>query len=353
MSEHSADIIAVQGNPGFDIARLEQYMRIHVDGFTGRVDIARFKGGQSNPTFQLTADGKRYVLRKKPDGLLLPSAHAVEREYRAISALRDTDVPVARTYCLCEDSTVIGTPFYIMEHVDGRILWDPSLPGMAGDERRAMYDEMNRVVAALHKVDYKAVGLDDFGTPGNYFIRQIGRWTKQYRATETEPIEAMDRLIDWLPQHIPASDETTIVHGDLRLDNMIFHKTEPRILAILDWELSTLGHPLADFAYHALTWRLTAAEFRGMAGCDLDALGIPSEQRYVQEYCRRTGRTSIPPQDWDFYLAYSMFRLAAILFGILRRAHDGTASSAQALETGKKARGIAQAAWRQVEDIGV
>jgi aminoglycoside phosphotransferase (APT) family kinase protein len=351
MSEDSNCVFPLQGDPGFAVADLEHYMRAHVDGFEGKVEVARFKGGQSNPTFQLNAGSKRYVLRKKPAGLLLPSAHAVEREYRVITALRDTDVPVARTYCLCEDSAVVGTPFYIMEHVDGRILWDPSLPGMANEERTAIYKDIIRVVAALHKVDYKKLGLEDFGRPGNYFERQIARWTKQYRAAETERMEAMDQLIAWLPEHIPPSDESAIVHGDLRLDNLIFHKDEPRILAVLDWELSTLGHPLADFAYHALPWRLTAEQFRGMAGCDLALLGIPSETHYVQDYCQRTGRQAIPQDEWDFYLAYSMFRLAAILQGILQRSLDGTATSAEALETGKKARGIAQAGWRQVQGI--
>lgn len=352
MDSNLNDAVTRQNAPGFDVASLQRYMTANIDGFGGTLEVARFKGGQSNPTFQLSAGGRRYVLRKKPAGQLLPSAHAVEREYRVISALRHTDVPVAHTYCLCEDSEVIGTPFYIMEHVDGRILWDPRLPGMRPQERSAIFDEMNRVVASLHKLDYQTLGLEDFGKPGNYFERQIGRWTKQYRASETEPIAAMDRLIEWLPAHIPASEETTIVHGDLRLDNMIFHKSEPRIMAILDWELSTLGHPLADFAYHALTWRLTADEFRGTADSNLAALGIPLEAEYLDKYCRRSGRAPIPPEEWEFYLAYSMFRLAAILQGILRRALDGTASSAEALATGKKARRIAEAAWRQVEGIG-
>ncbi|HJV86979.1 MAG TPA: phosphotransferase [Noviherbaspirillum sp.] len=345
------DTISATGGHGFDTVRLAQFMQAHVEGFSGELEVARFKGGQSNPTFLLTAGRQRYVLRKKPAGQLLPSAHAVEREYRVITALAGTGVPVARTYCLCEDSTVIGTPFYIMEYVDGRVLWDPTLPGMGKAERAAVYDDMNRVIAALHKVDYKAVGLDGFGKPGNYFERQIARWTKQYRASETDRIEAMDRLIEWLPTHIPPGDETGIVHGDLRLDNLIFHKEEPRILAILDWELSTLGHPLADFSYHMLTWRLTSGEFRGMAEYDLPALGIPSEAEYLQRYCERAGRASVPPADWDFYLGYSMFRLAAILQGILRRALDGTASSAEAVETGGRARRIAEAGWRQVEGI--
>lgn len=330
----------------FDTIRLERYLREQVPGVCGALEVARFKGGQSNPTYLLSAGNDRYVLRKKPAGQLLPSAHAVEREYRVITALSGTDVPVARTYCLCEDNAVIGTPFYVMEYVDGRVLWDPSLPGMAPEERAAIYDEVNRVVAALHKVDYRARGLEDFGKPGNYFERQIARWTKQYRASETDPLESMDRLIEWLPSHIPSSDETAIVHGDLRLDNMIFHPGEPRILAILDWELSTLGHPLADFAYHALTWRLRSDEFRGMAEFDLRSLGIPAEGDYVRTYCERTGRPPIPPEEWDFYLAYSMFRLAAILQGILRRALDGTASSAEAMQTGAKGRRIADLGWR-------
>jgi aminoglycoside phosphotransferase (APT) family kinase protein len=349
MSVNEIDSSFAAAHPGFSIENLHSTMSANVEGFHGKLDVARFSGGQSNPTYMLSAGGQRYVLRKKPAGELLPSAHAVEREYRVITALQGTGVPVARTYCLCEDSNVIGTPFYIMEYVDGRILWDPTLPGMSREERAAIYDDMNRVVAALHGVDHAAVGLADFGRPGNYFERQIARWSRQYRASETERIEAMDSLIDWLPANIPAGEETAIVHGDLRLDNLIFHPREPRILAILDWELSTLGHPLADFAYHALTWRLTADEFRGMHGVDLEALGIPSEQQYLRDYCRRTGRESIHPDHWNFYLAYSMFRLAAILQGIMRRALDGTAASAQAFETGKKARRIAEAGWRQAQ----
>jgi aminoglycoside phosphotransferase (APT) family kinase protein len=337
------------GGQELDTARLASYMREHVSGFEGTLEAQRFKGGQSNPTYLLSAGGQRYVLRKKPAGQLLPSAHAVEREYRVITALSATDVPVARTFCLCEDVDVIGTPFYVMEYVDGRILWDPALPGMTPTERAAIYGDVNRVVAALHKVDPQSVGLGDYGKPGNYFERQIARWTKQYRASETEPLESMERLIDWLPAHIPASDETRIVHGDLRLDNMIFHPTEPRVLAILDWELSTLGHPLADFAYHALSWRLRSDEFRGMAEHDLASLGIPSEAEYVRRYCERIGRVAVLPHEWNFYLAYSMFRLAAILQGILRRAMDGTAASAEAMETGARGRRIADLAWKQVQ----
>lgn len=330
----------------FETEDLLRYMEAHVDGFRGPLAVRRFSDGQSNPTYLLETPARRYVLRKKPAGKLLPSAHAVEREYRVISAVHGSDVPVSHAYCLCEDTSVVGTPFYVMEFVQGRVLWDPTLPGMAAAERGAIYDDMNRVVAALHRIDPATIGLADFGRPGNYFERQIGRWTKQYRASETEPIPAMDALIDWLPKNIPPGEENAIVHGDLRLDNLIFHPTEPRILAVLDWELSTLGHPLADFAYHALTWRLSADEFRGMRGVDLAALGIPDERAYLDSYCRRTARKPVPQHEWDFYLAYSLFRLAAILQGILKRAHDGNASSAQAFETGRRARPIAEAGWR-------
>lgn len=349
MSVTASEDKTASPDPGFETTRLQDYLETHVEGFRGPLGVRRFSDGQSNPTYLLDTPAQRYVLRKKPAGDLLPSAHAVEREYRVISALQGSGVPVARTYCLCEDSSVVGTPFYVMEYVHGRVLWDPALPGMEPDERRAIYDDMNRVVAALHSIDPAAVGLSDFGRPGNYFERQIGRWTTQYRASETEPIAAMDALIEWLPHNIPANDESRIVHGDLRLDNMIFHPTEPRILAVLDWELSTLGHPLADFAYHALTWRLSADEFRGMRGADLAALGIPDERSYLDAYCRRTGRAPVARHQWDFYLAYSMFRLAAILQGILKRARDGNASSAHAFETGRKARPIAEAGWRQAQ----
>ena len=330
----------------FDTDRLAVWMTAHVEGFSGTLQIEKFKGGQSNPTFMLTADGRKYVLRRKPPGKLLPSAHAVDREYRVISALAGSDVPVP-----CEDDSVIGTMFFIMDCVDGRILWDPSLPGMSPAERGAIFDEMNRVIAALHSVDYAAVGLADYGRPGSYFARQIDRWSKQYRASETERIEAMDQLMDWLPRNIPPGDETSIVHGDFRLDNTVFHPTEPRMLAVLDWELSTLGHPLADFAYHCMGWRLSPGQFRGLVGCDLAALGIPSEAEYVAAYCKRTGRAPIPPRDWEFYMAFNMFRLAGILQGIMARALQGNASSADAIEAGKRARPLAEEAWRQVERL--
>jgi aminoglycoside phosphotransferase (APT) family kinase protein len=331
-----------------DVGALAAYLQDRIDGVRAPLRAERFSGGQSNPTYLLTdAGGQRYVLRKKPAGTLLPSAHAVDREYRVMKALEQTGVPVASMYCFCDDAQVIGTPFYVMAFVEGRIFWDPALPELNASERRAMYDEMNRVVATLHKVDYQAVGLEGYGRPANFFERQIGRWTKQYHASATETIEAMNRLIDWLPAHIPGGDETTIFHGDLRLDNMIFHPREPRVLAVLDWELSTLGHPLADFAYHALPWRLTSEQFRGMAEKKPLPAGIPSERDYLLSYCKLTGR-AVDEADYEFCMAYSMFRLAAILQGILKRSLDGIASNAQARETGLKARSIAEAAWSQV-----
>jgi aminoglycoside phosphotransferase (APT) family kinase protein len=351
MSQDSSGTRPLGEQDALDAARLADWMQVHVAGFSGSLQVEKFKGGQSNPTFLLTAGDRRYVLRRKPPGKLLPSAHAVDREYRVISALAGSAVPVPRTYALCEDDSVIGTMFFIMDCVDGRIFWDPSLPGMDPAARTALYDEMNRVIAALHSVDYAAVGLADYGRPGSYFARQIDRWSRQYRASETEKIEAMDSLMDWLPQNIPPGDETCIVHGDFRLDNTIFHPTEQRMLAVLDWELSTLGHPLADFAYHCMGWRLSPGQFRGLVGYDLAALGIPSEADYVAAYCRRTGRDPIPPRDWEFYLAFNMFRLAGILQGIMARALQGNASSADAIEAGRRARPLAEEAWRQVERL--
>ena len=349
MQDQFTGTMPVQERHSFDVASLERYLRAHVAGFSGSLTVEQFKGGQSNPTFRLSAGGKHYVLRRKPPGKLLPSAHAVDREYRVITALHGTEVPVAKTFCLCEDDSIIGTAFYVMDYVAGRVLWDPALPGMDPPTRRAYFEELNRVIAALHSVDFAAVGLGDYGKPGNYIERQISRWTKQYRASETERIEAMENLIEWLPKNLPQGDETTIVHGDYRMDNVMFHPTEPKMLAVLDWELSTLGHPLADFSYHCMTWRLTPGQFRGMMGVDFAALGIPTEEEYVEMYCRRTNRSGIP--NWDFYMAYNMFRLAGILQGIMGRVKDGTAASAHALEQGKRARPMADAGWRQVEKI--
>ena len=345
-----ATIEQAQAAP-FDVDRLQQYLKQHIEDFHGPITVRQFDGGQSNPTFLLTTSDRRYVLRKKPAGVLLKSAHAVDREYRVISALHGTTVPVAKPHCLCEDEAVIGTPFYVMAFVEGRVLWDPALPGMTPDQRGAVYDEMNRVASALHCVDYTAAGLADYGRPDRYVERQIARWTQQYRASETGRMDAMERLIEWLPRNIPVSEESAIAHGDLRLDNLIFHPTEARILAVLDWELSTIGHPLADFSYHMMTWRLAPEEFRGLVGHDLFALGIPDEQTYLRLYCQRTGRNGIDPQEWNFYMAFNLFRLAAILQGIMKRALDGTASSPKALESGRRALAIAERGWRQVEEM--
>ena len=332
-----------------DAAALAAWLRANVDEGIRSLDVEQFQGGQSNPTYRVTAGNRRYVLRRKPPGKLLPSAHAIDREYRVMSALADTGVPVAKMLALCEDDAVIGTAFYVMEHVDGRILWDPALPGMAPAQRAAHYDELNRVIATLHQVDYAAAGLPDFGRTGNYIERQVARWSKQYQAAGAERIAAMDRLIEWLPSHIPVDDETSIVHGDYRLDNVIFHPTEPRILAVLDWELSTLGHPLSDFAYQVMAWRLAPEEFRGLKGADLAALGIPDEAEYVAAYCRRTGRQEIA--NWEFYLIFNMFRISAILHGVLSRAMQGNAASADAVEMGSRARPVADVAWNMAQKL--
>jgi aminoglycoside phosphotransferase (APT) family kinase protein len=312
-----------------------------------------FKGGQSNPTYKLITPGQSYVMRAKPGPVakLLPSAHAIEREFAVMRALGDTQVPVARMHVLCEDESVIGRAFYVMEFVQGRVLWDQSLPGLDRQARGAIYDEMNRVMAALHKVDFTRQGLAAYGKPGNYIERQVSRWSKQYVASITQPIAEMDHLMHWLPLHIPdsARDESlvSVVHGDYRLDNLIFHPSEPRILAVLDWELSTLGHPLADFSYHCMAWHIRPGTFRGIGGLDLESLGIPLEQDYIRRYCDRTGFAT--PQslarDWNFYMAYNLFRIAAILQGIAKRVEDGTASSEQARTSGAGARPMAELAW--------
>jgi aminoglycoside phosphotransferase (APT) family kinase protein len=330
--------------------RLEAWLRGHVEGFRGPLAAERFAGGQSNPSYRLDTGSGRYVLRRKPSGPLLPSAHAVDREFRVMRALADTPVPVPRVHALCEDAGVIGSAFYVMEFLDGRIFWDQRLPEIAGSaERGAMFDSMNAVIAALHNVDYAGVGLGDFGRRGNYMGRQIARWSRQYRASETETIAAMDRLIDWLPLHIPPESAPAIVHGDYRMDNLVFHKTGPRIIGVLDWELSTIGDPLADFAYHVMTWRVTPELFRGLAGIDFAALGIPDEAEYVAAYRRRTGREAVSA--WDFYMVYSLFRIAAILQGIAKRAVEGTASSAEAAEIGRIARPLAEQAWALAEGL--
>ena len=336
----------------FDVAALQAWLSAHMLGFKGPLQVEMFKGGQSNPTYKLVTPGKSYVMRAKPGPVakLLPSAHAIEREFAVMRGLQGTGVPVAQMHVLCEDESVIGRALYVMEFVQGRELWDQALPDMTREQRRDIYLEMNRVIAALHAVDHKAQGLENFGKPGNYFDRQIGRWSKQYRASVTQPIEEMDKLMDWLPANMPDSaraDITCIVHGDFRLDNMIFHADEPRILAVLDWELSTLGHPLADFSYHCMSWHIPPGSFRGIGGLDHDALGIPLEDEYIDLYCKRSGITTLAElkKDWNFYLAYNMFRIAAILQGIAKRVEDGTASSAQAKASGAGARPMAELAW--------
>jgi len=338
----------------FDDGALQEFLQARLDGFAGPLTVEQFKGGQSNPTYKLLTPGRSYVMRSKPGPAtkLLPSAHAIEREFTVMRALHASEVPVPRMLLLCEDESVIGRAFYVMEFMAGRVLWEQSLPGFDQAGRGAVYDEMNRVIAALHNVDPVAVGLADYGKPGNYFDRQIGRWSKQYVASVTEEIEAMDRLMEWLPAHIPASARDTaqvsVVHGDYRLDNLVFHASEPRIIAVLDWELSTLGHPLADFSYHCMSWHIAPGSFRGIGGLDLAALGIPDEKTYVRRYCERTGRSDPDAvmADWNFYLAYNLFRLAGILQGIAKRVVDGTASSAQARQSAAGTRPLAEMGWR-------
>ena len=338
----------------FDVAALTAWLAPRIEGFRGPLEVSQFKGGQSNPTYLLRTPGASYVMRAKPGpaAKLLPSAHAIDREFRVMGALHGRGVPVARMHVLCEDESVIGRAFYVMEYVQGRVFWDQSLPDLTPAQRGDIYDEMNRVIAALHSVDVAAAGLADYGKPGNYFDRQIGRWSKQYLASQTEVIEPMDRLLQWLPANVPASardaDQVSVVHGDYRLDNMIWHPDEPRVLAVLDWELSTLGHPLADFSYHCMAWHIPPGTFRGIGGLDLPALGIPSERDYVRRYCERTGRADPDAvmADWNFYLAYNLFRLASITQGIARRVLDGTAASAQARATGASTRPLAEMAWR-------
>lgn len=338
----------VQERHRFDIAALEAYLAKHIEGFSGPLEVEQFRGGQSNPTYRLSAGARRYVMRAKPGpaAKLLPSAHAIDREYRVMTALAKAGIPVPQTFCLCEDESVIGRAFMVMDCVEGRIFWQQDLPGLAPSERAALYEEMNRVLAALHGADYKAIGLEDYGRPGNYFARQIGRWSKQYLDdTEAGRDPNLDKLAEWLPAHTPAGDETTLVHGDFRIDNMIFHPTEPRILAVIDWELATLGHPLADFSYHLMTYRLPPLVIAGLVGADLAALNIPSEDAYVAAYCHRTGRDRI--DHLDFYIAYNLFRLGAIIHGIKGRMLRGTAASPNAREMVAALPVIAELGWQQ------
>ncbi|MBK0393481.1 phosphotransferase [Ramlibacter algicola] len=358
--DHFVGTRPVSDKHAFDTAALTAWLEANMPGFRGPLTVSMFKGGQSNPTYKLDTPGGSYVMRSKPGPVakLLPSAHAVEREFTVMSGLAGTDVPVPRMHCLCEDESVIGRAFYVMEFMQGRVLWDQALPQMDNAGRAAIYDEMNRVIAALHTVDFRARGLQDYGKPGNYFERQIGRWSKQYKASTdgagpmSQPIEAMERLVEWLPAHIPAAgrDESkvSIVHGDFRLDNLMFDATEPRVIAVLDWELSTLGHPLADFSYHCMAWHVPHSMSRGIGGLDHQALGIPTEDEYIRRYCDRTGLATVQDlkADWNFYMAYNMFRIAAILQGIAKRVEAGTASSAQAAASGAGARPMAELAWQ-------
>jgi aminoglycoside phosphotransferase (APT) family kinase protein len=345
------DVTAVRENHRFDEARLDAYLIERIAGFRGPLTIGQFVGGQSNPTFMLQTPDARFVLRKKPTGALLQSAHQVEREYRIIKALAQTDVPVPRVYLLCEDPEVIGTAFFVMDCVAGRIMRDPLMPDSNRKERAACYDSMNDVLARLHKVDINAVGLAGFGRPTGYVARQVARWSKQYEASRIEEIPEMDRLIEWVGNHIPSADETTIAHGDYRMENIIFHPTEPRVVAVLDWELSTLGHPLSDLSwcvrpYHCPPGIEGVLSFQGI---DLDASGIPAEQDFIDAYCRRVGRASVP--DLMFFVVFSFFRAAAIAQGIAMRAKIGTASGPDAAERGAKARLMAELGWALAQTL--
>jgi aminoglycoside phosphotransferase (APT) family kinase protein len=351
--DHFVGTRAVSERHAFDLDALSGWLAQNMEGFHGPLQVEMFKGGQSNPTYKLITPRQSYVMRAKPGPVakLLPSAHAVEREYAVMRGLYGTGVPVPRMHILCEDESVIGRAFYVMEFKEGRVLWDQSLPGMEPAQRGDIYREMNRVISALHTVNVAERGLSAYGKPGNYFERQIGRWSKQYVASITQPIVEMDRLMEWLPRNIPAMarDDSmlSVVHGDYRLDNLMFDAREPRICAVLDWELSTLGHPLADFSYHCMAWHIPPGSFRGIGGLDFAALGIPAEDEYIRMYCDSTGlaRPQDLKADWNFYMAYNMFRIAAILQGIAKRVETGTASSAQAVNSGAGALPLARMAW--------
>ncbi len=357
--DHFVGTRPVTGTHAFDVSALESWLLANMPGFEGPLSVEMFKGGQSNPTYKLITPKCAYVMRAKPGPVakLLPSAHAIEREFAVMKGLSGTAVPVAQMHVLCEDEAIIGRAFYVMEFVAGRVLWDQSLPSMTNAQRGEIYDEMNRVIAALHSVKFAEQGLANYGKPGSYIERQIGRWSKQYAASQTQVIPEMDRLITWLPANIPSSakDESlvSIVHGDYRLDNLMFHPTEPKVLAVLDWELSTLGHPLADFSYHCMAWHIKPGSFRGIGGLDHQALGIPDEAEYIKRYCQRTGFTT-PEKlalDWNFYMAYDLFRIAAILQGIAKRVVDGTASSEQAKSSGAGAKPMAELAWHFASQV--
>jgi aminoglycoside phosphotransferase (APT) family kinase protein len=353
-SAQNSGTIEVRNAHRFDAGMLDRWMEANVEGYGGPLAVEQFKGGQSNPTYKLITPSGAYVLRRKPPGKLLPGAHAVDREYRVITALGGQGFPVARTYGLCMDEEVIGTPFYVMEMVEGRIFWEADFPQVPDSDRPAYFDAMNATIARLHSIDPEAAGLGDYGKPGDYFERQIGRWSKQYLGdVEAGRVEAMDRLVEWLPRNIPAAgadSQPRVIHGDYRCDNMVFHPTEPKVLAVLDWELSTLGHPLADFTYHLMVYRMPAGISTGLAGLDLASLNIPSESDYVAAYCRRTGREGI--DNLDFYMAFNMFRLSAIVHGIKGRLARGTASSGHAAAMAASLEGLADLAWQQAKRAG-
>ncbi|HEU5135769.1 MAG TPA: phosphotransferase [Steroidobacteraceae bacterium] len=342
--------IPVREAHAMDAARLARWLGERLPS-AGALTIRQFRGGQSNPTYLLSTDGGRYVLRRKPPGALLPSAHAVDREFRILNALAGTSVPVPRALSYCDDASVAGTPFYLMEYVEGRIFWNPALPGLTPPERAAIYEEMNRVIAAIHAIDPDAAGLADFGRRENYVARQIERWSRQYRASELERIDSMEQLIDWLPRHVPPDEPARITHGDFRIDNLIFDHHEFRIRAVIDWELATLGNALSDFAYHCMPYRMPEAVRKGLAGLDLAPLGIPSEHDYVDRYLRRTGRPAASTSAFDFYIAFNLFRLASILQGVAARARLGNASSEHATEAGSLTRPIADLGWAQARKV--
>ena len=349
--ELNSGVGEIRAGLGFDEGALSEWLAANVADFRGPLTVRQFNGGQSNPTYKLETPGQTYVLRRKPPGLLLKSAHAVDREYKVMTALHAAGFPAPRTFGLCTDDAVIGTWFYVMDSVDGRIIWDTTFPDASREDRPKYFDAMNATIAQLHSFDPVAIGLGDFGKPGNYFARQIGRWSQQYLDdADAGRCAAMDRLVEWLPAHIPLGDEVSVVHGDYRCDNMIFHSTEPKVLAVLDWELSTLGHPLADFSYHLMMYRMPPSLTAGLTGVDLAALNIPDEAAYTAAYCRRTGRDGIA--NMDFYVAYNMFRLAAILHGIQGRVVRGTAASAHAKASGAGVAPLAELAWKQAVKAG-
>jgi len=342
---------AVEPAHRLDEAALDAWLRGHVEGYAGPLTVLQFKGGQSNPTYQLVTPDRKYVLRKKPAGKLLPSAHAVDREYRVIAALHPTGFPVARPYALCTDDGVIGTAFYVMAMAEGRIVWDDLMPGVTAAHRSAVYGDMIATLARLHSFEPTTLGLGDYGKPGNYLARQVDRWSRQYRQSETERYPQMDRVMAWLPTTLPPGDEARLVHGDFRLDNIVLHAVEPRVLAVLDWELSTLGNPHADFAYHLMMYRMPAVSVGVLLGQDLDALGLPTEPEYVAAYCARRGLREVP--DLGYYMAFCLFRMAGILHGIRGRVQRGTAVSPQAKRYAAAVETVADLAWKQAESTGL